>query len=450
MMFPNGLKSVSLSTKVMASFVAISVLAVITGVFAIISLNRINSINKSIIEVESQVVNISDAMIDSILAQELHAKRYEILKTSDALSLYNDRVGEFKSLAKRAATLDDARSGDITLILNSLDAMDANHKKIFASKTRKAARADEDLGRQLQEDLLNRIDALKLGAHFAKDSKTAQVVSIGFSAFWTTVGLSTLALLSSVVLAGLVLKDIHDSLIKLKEATAEIARNNFDAIEVLDRDDELGNLSRALYDMASKIRQLEEMYLDASPLTRLPGGIAIQNILKKRIESKQPLAFCFIDMDHFKAYNDYYGYARGSDLILATSKLLERAVKLHGSTDCFLGHIGGDDFAIITAPYVVKGLCSYITKEFDIMVLEHYDAEDRQKGFIRSKNRQGEEMDFPLITISIAVVTNQLRKIEDPLEVGEIAAELKEYAKSIKGSIYVVDKRREDVARTGE
>jgi len=446
-MLINRLHSMSLSKKMMASFTVISALAVIIGVFAIISLNRINSINKSIIEVESQIVTIADSMIDSILAMELHAKRYEILKTADALSLYNDRAAEFRSLSKRAIMLDESRQADIDIITGSLDAMDAHHKKIFAAKSRKASRSDEEMHKHLLDDLLSKIDALKRGAHVAKDQKTAQVVSVGFSAFWVSVGLSTLALLASVVFAGFLLRDIYSSLNKLKDATEEISKNNFDAIQVLDRDDELGNLSRAIYDMASKIRQLEEMYLDASPLTRLPGGIAIQNVLKKRIEGNQPMAFCFIDMDHFKAYNDYYGYARGSDLILATSKLLERAVKLHGSTDCFLGHIGGDDFAIITTPYVVKGLCSYITKEFDAMAQQMYDEEDRKRGYIRSKNRQGEEMDFPIITISIAVVTNQLRKLSGPVEVGEIAAELKEYAKSIKGSVYVVDKRREDVNR---
>jgi diguanylate cyclase (GGDEF)-like protein len=117
--------------------------------------------------------------------------------------------------------------------------------------------------------------------------------------------------------------------------------------------------------MTRMLRRLEEMYLDASPLTRLPGSIAMENVLKKRIESGNPLAFCYIDMDNFKAFNDKYGYARGNEVIVATSRIIEKSAAETGAPDDFVGHIGGDDFVLITTPGHFKKSCSDILRIFD-------------------------------------------------------------------------------------
>ncbi len=89
-----------------------------------------------------------------------------------------------------------------------------------------------------------------------------------------------------------------------------------------------GAFPMAFLAMGKRLRKLEEMYLDASPLTRLPGGIAIENVLKKRIDSSQPIAFCVLDLDNFKAFNDRYGYANGSEVIKETAKIIENVVKV--------------------------------------------------------------------------------------------------------------------------
>ena len=184
------------------------------------------------------------------------------------------------------------------------------------------------------------------------------------------------------------------------------------------------------------------MYLDASPLTRLPGGIAIENVLKKRLESNHPLAFCVLDLDNFKAFNDRYGYANGSEVIKETARIIENAVKAKGTSDDFIGHVGGDDFVVITTPAHMREISGEIIAQFDSRIPSFYSAEDRARGHILGKTRQGIEMQFPIMTISIAIVTNERRKITDPLEASEIAAELKDYAKTIPKSVFVVDKRR--------
>jgi diguanylate cyclase (GGDEF)-like protein len=199
--------------------------------------------------------------------------------------------------------------------------------------------------------------------------------------------------------------------------------------------------------MTKRLKRLETMYLDASPLTRLPGGVAIDNILRTRISDGAPFAFCLIDMDNFKAYSDYYGYAKGSEVIKATARSVEFVINDLGAEEDFVGHIGGDDFAVITVPERYKALAGAIIERFDREIPNLYAQEDRERGYIVAKSRQGQEMRYPMMTISIAVVTNQYHILTDPLQVGEIVAELKEYAKSIPKSIYVVDNRRAEGAQ---
>jgi len=184
------------------------------------------------------------------------------------------------------------------------------------------------------------------------------------------------------------------------------------------------------------------MYLDASPLTRLPGGIAIENVLKKRLESSQPIAFCVLDLDNFKAFNDRYGYANGSEVIKETAHIIEDAVKAKGTPDDFIGHVGGDDFVVITTPDFMRHIATEVISRFDRRIPDFYDPEERAQGYILGKTRQGIEMQFPIMTISIAIVSNEHRKLTNPLEASEIAAELKDYAKTIPKSVFVVDKRR--------
>jgi GGDEF domain-containing protein len=149
-----------------------------------------------------------------------------------------------------------------------------------------------------------------------------------------------------------------------------------------------------------------------------------------------------IDLDNFKSFNDHYGYAYGNEVIKETARIIEVATKAKGTPEDFVGHVGGDDFVVITIPEHMREISSEIIRQFDERVPHFYDEEDRKNGFILGKNRQGEEVAFPLMTISIAIVTNEQRTLTNPLEASEIAAELKDYAKTIAQSVFVVDKRR--------
>ncbi|MCX5713889.1 MAG: diguanylate cyclase [Candidatus Omnitrophica bacterium] len=182
--------------------------------------------------------------------------------------------------------------------------------------------------------------------------------------------------------------------------------------------------------------------LEANPLTRLPGNVAILNELSKCIESQKQFAVCYVDLDKFKAYNDKYGFEHGDNVIRETARILLNAAKEYGNPEDFIGHIGGDDFVIVTTPDVADEICEKIIHDFDKIAPSFYNQEDRENNFIIGYDRQSKIHKIPLLSISIGVVNNQARSIKHVAEISEIGAELKKAAKALEKSNYVKDKRR--------
>lgn len=183
------------------------------------------------------------------------------------------------------------------------------------------------------------------------------------------------------------------------------------------------------------------MGLDANPLTMLPGNNAICGKVDKHLGKKDVFAFCHIDIDNFKVYNDTYGFEQGDKVIRQTAKVIINAMRINSQADDFLGHIGGDDFVLITSIERVDAICMAIIKGFDNIIPEMYSKEDRENGCIFSPDRQGTMRKFPLMTISIGVVTNELNTITHSAQISQIASEMKQYAKSFSGSNYFINKR---------
>jgi len=185
-----------------------------------------------------------------------------------------------------------------------------------------------------------------------------------------------------------------------------------------------------------------EMDLEANPLTRLPGNVSIINEFARKIESKTLFAVCYADLDKFKAYNDKYGFEHGDEVIRETARILIQATQQSGNPGDFIGHIGGDDFVVITDPQAADKICEKIIAEFDKKVPSFYKEADRKNGYIIALDRQGKEQKMPLLSISIGVVTNEFRNIEHVAQIGEIGAELKSYAKHLERSNFIRDQRK--------
>ncbi len=197
-------------------------------------------------------------------------------------------------------------------------------------------------------------------------------------------------------------------------------------------------------ELLARIRMIlrrTERDLEANPLTRLPGNVSILNELSQRLESKSIFSVCYIDLDKFKSYNDKYGFEHGDEVIKETARILIRSVQEQGNTNDFIGHIGGDDYVVVTTPDKAENISNQIISDFDKTAPSFYSEADRKKGFIFAKDRKGKEQKIPLLTVSIGIVSNEERKINHVAEVGEIGAELKTLAKAMEKSVYVKDRR---------
>jgi GGDEF domain-containing protein len=183
-----------------------------------------------------------------------------------------------------------------------------------------------------------------------------------------------------------------------------------------------------------------ERDVSVHPTTLLPGTVQIERDIAERLRSGEQFAVCYADLDHFKEFNDRYGYNNGDRVILILSRILRDVVRAYSPT-AFVGHIGGDDF-IFNAPLEDFRLCcEEVISVFNELIPLQYSEEDRARGFFFGKDRRGEEYEVPLMTLSIGVVTNERRTFVHTAQISELATEMKAYAKSFSGSIYVVDRR---------
>ncbi|MCA9728470.1 MAG: response regulator [Candidatus Eisenbacteria bacterium] len=182
---------------------------------------------------------------------------------------------------------------------------------------------------------------------------------------------------------------------------------------------------------------------DANPLTGLPGNQRIEAQISRRIAGGEPFVFMYLDVDHFKAYNDFYSYQKGDQVIRVLSLILRDVVEHDGSADDFVGHIGGDDFVVIVHPDHAEAVGEEILARFDREVPMLYNATDRERGYIETSNRQGGLQRYPLMTLTIAAVSNQLREITHVAQVSDIAAELKRFGKEQERSVMIWDRRGE-------
>ncbi|MBN1483121.1 MAG: response regulator [Chloroflexia bacterium] len=202
------------------------------------------------------------------------------------------------------------------------------------------------------------------------------------------------------------------------------------------------DLDELLARVRSLLRRATEVPV-RSPLTGLAGNRLLQEELKHRLHRPEPMALAYVDLDNFKAFNDAYGFFRGDQAIQLLARLIEDVVEQEGTEGDFIGHIGGDDFAIITVPQRVEAISELLIERFDAEIQELYDPQDRERGYLRGYDRYGVPHRFPVMTISIGTVTNRNRSFADLDDLSRTAAEMKTYAKGLPGSSYAVDQRED-------
>jgi diguanylate cyclase (GGDEF)-like protein len=184
-----------------------------------------------------------------------------------------------------------------------------------------------------------------------------------------------------------------------------------------------------------------ERVVEISPLTRLPGNLAITRQIQRRLDNNEIFALAYADLDNFKPFNDRYGFGRGDELIRMTGRIILNVVKDTQSQGCFIGHIGGDDFVVIMKPDLIEKAVENIIERFDALVAGFYDAADWDAGYIFAADRKGVWSKLPVTSISIGITDTERRTFSHHGELMQRASEMKGYAKKFAGSCYKMDQR---------
>jgi GGDEF domain-containing protein len=436
----------TIAKKMFIGYISMALMTVVVGIYVLQSLKDLNQITNSLLKEEFEIINKSKMMMDDLFAQERSEKRFLILQDKNIEQLFWDRSKDFK---KNLFSLKELLPFKWKSTLAEISDLHDDYDSFFLQEVRLIAekRIEEASGLS-QKELKEKVDKLVLKVRWMEtmaeesiDEKMKASHLQGRKALNITFFLCLLSLLIGISLAFFFTYTFSSPIKKLGRATQFIAKGDFDYDPKIKSGDEVGELAQFFRHMAGRLKELEELNLDASPLTRLPGNVAIERTLSELLKEKKPFALCHTDLDNFKPFADKYGYAWASEVIKEVAEILKEAVAHAGINGDFIGHIGGDDFVIITSPSQVDKICGHVIKEFDHRILKFYSESDRKAGFIFGKDRRGVEQKFPLMTISIAVVLNRDKAFESPLQIAEVAAELKEYAKTLPGSNYVKEER---------
>jgi GGDEF domain-containing protein len=181
--------------------------------------------------------------------------------------------------------------------------------------------------------------------------------------------------------------------------------------------------------------------LEVNPSTRLAGANALATAIEERIAAGAAFSACYADLDHFKEFNDRYGFHQGDDVIRSVANIIVEVVNTHAAGEGFVAHIGGDDFLFLVPTVQVAATCDALIRTADEVLPTRYSVPDRAAGYFFGKDRRGRLDRVPLMTLSVGVVSNDRRRFVSAAQVSELATEMKSYAKTLEGSVWAMDRR---------
>ncbi|NTW77309.1 MAG: diguanylate cyclase [Syntrophaceae bacterium] len=433
----------TISRKLLFGYMFMALLTLLVGAHAVFHLQRLNLAAYDITNRHFIVGETAKKMLDALLAQESAEKKYFIFKDSSLEQIYWQRAGDFKTGLEAIRKLNSGKYRD-----NNLHRLTILHDRYSSSFSQEVAllkegRPEEAMAlsdsssKRAVEQMLSLLKSIQIRTDEAINDKMNLIARQSSEATTMTLVLGSLSLILGIALALLITQNISKPLRQLQQATGLIAEGKLDHEISVRRNDEIGALAKDFIYMTQRLRVLEEMNLDASPLTGLPGNIAIENMIGDMLAKGRVFSLCQIDLDNFKPFADKYGYAWGSEVIKEVGDILKEYVENKSGEEIFIGHIGGDDFVVIASPEQTKRVCQELVDDFERRIVRFYDVQDVQRGYIKGKDRQGVVQKFPLITISAAIVTDDGTRFKNPLDMAMTAAKLKEYAKTLPGNNYV-------------
>lgn len=190
------------------------------------------------------------------------------------------------------------------------------------------------------------------------------------------------------------------------------------------------------------MREITQMQINAAryanPLTLLPGNVPINEHIDRLLENGDWFCACYCDLDHFKPFNDVYGYRKGDDVIQLTGRIL---ADICDPDRDFIGHIGGDDFVILFQSADWEALCQAALESFGKEIMEFFTPEDRARAGYVTEDRQGKQVLYPLTSLSIGAVKVEPGVFSSHHEISAAAAEAKKQAKRVAGNSLFIERR---------
>lgn len=433
----------TLQNRITSLMILSSLLFIATFAFIQVN-NQISSINRY----NTYQANLSGA----ILKNNLEVAIQQAKDTDERRKYLQDAIKELRDSNIIKETILFNREGKILASTEEkLIGEDASYKDmgrwdIFNTDTQENKWLKAEINRL--KHTINIYIAIKSGSdgqlnYIAKSSFPFATVQEALAAVYLPVIITMVIIILANILFGYTLsKTILGPIKVLNKTTKIIAEGDLSIRTSINTQDELQELGQTFNYMTEKLIKMKERAENANPLTKLPGNIVIHEKIEKIIQDNNKFMVIYCDLDNFKAFNDKYGIGKGDEAIKITADIFKEAAKIKGNPDDFIGHEGGDDFILLTTPDKAQDIANYITREFDQRIRKLYSQEDLTQGFIIAHARDNSIKQFPIMTISLAGVTNAHREITSYGEVTNIAAEVKKKAKAIDGSVFVIDKRQ--------
>ncbi len=435
----------TVTKKVAIGYLVFFTFSILAVGYALISLQEHDRRTEHLVGGQFQAFTLLRDIRQNLLGQENLEKQLIILRDTQLLILLERRTTDLERI------LSSLKSSPLPRYFKNLPAKAVEYSTQARHLAQVSTEGDWDRAASissitiepLRKQLLADLADLRIQHQTTLDKDLYELSLQSRKAYRMTLLITLIGIILSAPAAITVIVSIHRSVKALRKATHDIAAGNFDNEIDIRSNDEFGQLAQDFASMALKLREHEQLNLDANPLTRLPGNLTIDRELEDRIARELPFAHLYIDLDNFKAYGDHYGYKHGSDAINMVGKLLKEVVEQNGGENDLVGHIGGDDYVVLTDLERGEEIAKAIISSFDSRVPELYNKKDLKAGFIMGTDRHGITRSFPLLTMSIAITLSENLDHPSVLEISNNCARMKEHLKRLKNSNYLIDRRKQ-------
>jgi GGDEF domain-containing protein len=435
----------TVTKKVIVGYLVIVVFSLLAVGFALSRLHQQTQRSEQLVNVDFRSFELVRNLQQNLWAQENIEKQLLILRDPTLSELRLNRNKEFIGYALQLNELNaTARFPALGKQVEKYRQANSELSEVlFYKDWEQAQQLSDEKTVPLRSQLLRFLAELREQQQRSINTGLASLSEATNQAYQTTVVLTLIGICLSAPVSLTVVLSIHRSVRALKEATRKMSAGSFEHRPDLSGSDEFAQLAHDFSRMGEKLRELEQLRLDANPLTQLPGNLAIDREIDRRIRAGEPFSHLYIDLDNFKVYSDRYGYNAGSNVLSKVGDLLQQVVRDHGDQEDLVGHIGGDDYVVLSTLARGETLAQHIITEFGELAPTFYRAEDREAGGFVGKDRFGIKRTFPLMTISIAVIHSDHYDYPSRLAISQDCARLKEYLKIQEGSHYMLERRRE-------